>query len=557
MPDQSTVPKTESSNTLLACLYHWEQHTPQSLCMVQPVDGQYHSYSWLSVATTVRKLAQQLIDMNYEPGSRIAILSKNCAEWLMADLAIMMAGYVSVPIFSTAGTDTIDYVLKHAEVKLVFVGKLDETDKQLNAIPDSVATVAFPYPNLDTDYSWAQFTAAEPLKESPQVAPDALMTIIYTSGSTGSPKGVMHTYESMAWAGNQGMIDLHLDTQDRLLSYLPLAHITERVLVEMAGFKAGLTIHFIESLDSFQRDVQHCEPTLFVSVPRLWSKFQLGILQKLPQAKLDILLKIPFISGLIKKKVRTGLGLGKAKICASGSAPLAPVITSWFAALGIEISEGWGMTENAALGTASLPFNHDKIGSIGRPWGGVSLRLSEQQELLTKSPGNMQGYYLDPARTAQAFTEDGYLRTGDKAAIDNDGYYYITGRIKEIFKTAKGKYVTPAPIEALLMDNNNIEQVCVTGAGLPQPIALLVLSEEGQTRSNGSVTTSLQDTLKKVNASLESHQRLAHLIVISEPWTIENELLTPTLKVKRHVLEERFADVIEQDYSEAVVWHKR
>ncbi|MDC8830718.1 AMP-binding protein [Alteromonas gilva] len=557
MPEKSVVPQPDSSNNLLACLYHWEQHTPDSLFMVQPVDGHYHTYSWATVATTVRSLAQQLIDMNYEPGSRVAILSKNCAEWLMADLAIMMAGYVSVPIFSTAGTDTIEYVLKHAEVKLVFVGKLDETEKQLSAIADDITTVAFPYPNITADYNWEQFTAAVPLKSNTQVEPDALMTIIYTSGSTGSPKGVMHTYGSMAWAGNQGMTDLHLGTQDRLLSYLPLAHITERVLVEMTGFKAGLTIHFIESLETFQRDVQHCEPTLFVSVPRLWSKFQLGILHKLPQAKLNLLLKIPLVNTLIKKKIRAGLGLSKAKLCASGSAPLAPVITAWFARLGINISEGWGMTENAALGTASLPFNADKIGSIGRPWGGVSLRLSEQQELLTKSPGNMQGYYLDPERTAEAFTEDGYLRTGDKAAVDNDGYYFITGRIKEIFKTAKGKYVTPAPIEALLMEDNHIEQVCVTGAGLPHPVALLVLSEEGQAQSADAVTASLRDTLKKVNANLESHQRLGHLIVISEPWTIENELLTPTLKVKRHVLEKRFSEVIEQDYSDPIVWHER
>ena len=364
----------------------------------------------------------------------------------------------------------------------------------------------------------------------------------------------MHSYGAMAWAGAQGKQDLALSQADRLLSYLPLAHITERVLIEMAALQSGMTLYFIESLDTFQRDVQHCQPTLFVSVPRLWTKFQLGILHKLSQTKLNILLRIPVVSSLLKKKIRNGLGLSQTKLCASGSAPLPPVVTSWFEKLGIEICEGWGMTENAALGTTCLPFRKDKIGCIGRPWGGVSLKLSEQQELLSKSPGNMMGYYLDPERTAEAFTEDGYLRTGDKAVADSDGYYSITGRIKDIFKTAKGKYVTPAPIEAMLMENNFIEQVCVTGASLPQPVALLVLSDEAQDHSRHHISTSLEHTLRKVNSALESHQRLDHLVVLAEPWTIENDLLTPTLKVKRHVLEERFPDVIQQAYTDKVVW---
>ncbi|MFC3202319.1 AMP-binding protein [Alteromonas oceani] len=554
MSDASADHTTSQVMSPLECFYYREQHSPDHLCLVQPVEGSYHTYSWAEVASQVRKLAWRLSNMGLDKGSRIAILSKNCAEWLMADLAIMLAGHVSVPIFATAGEDTIRYVLRHADVKVVFVGKLDDGPKQATAIDDEITTVSFPYPGVKTTYSWAEFSHCDSFTDSPTPAADELMTIIYTSGSTGSPKGVMHSYSAMAWAGAQAKTDLSLGEDDRLLSYLPLAHITERVLIEMAALQSGMTLYFIESLDTFQRDVQECQPTLFVSVPRLWTKFQHGILHKLSQTKLNILLRIPVVNGVIKNKIRNGLGLSQTKLCASGSAPLPPVITAWFEKLGIEICEGWGMTENAALGTACLPFRKDKIGCIGRPWGGVSLKLSEQQELLSKSPGNMMGYYLDPERTAEAFTGDGYLRTGDKAIADGDGYYSITGRIKDIFKTAKGKYVTPAPIEAKLMENSVIEQVCVTGASLPQPIALLVLSEEAQEQSKNQITASLQQTLNKINGGLESHQRLDHLVVMAEPWTIENDLLTPTLKVKRHVLEERFPEVIHQAYNDKVVW---
>lgn len=556
MPEDNAVNLRNEVNCSdpLTCLYQWEQQCPEDIYLVQPVEGKHQAYSWGMTANIIRRLASRLTSMAMEPGSRIAILSKNCAEWIMADLAIMMAGHVSVPIFATAGKDTIRYVMQHADVKLAFIGKLDHPDEQIKAIPENVDTVSFPYPGPETRHGWNEFIDCPPVEGQPVPDMNALMTIIYTSGSTGDPKGVMHTYSSMSWAGNQGKVDLQLGPEDRLLSYLPLAHITERVLIEMTSLQSGMQLFFIESLDTFQRDVQYCQPTLFVSVPRLWSKFQLGILHKLPQKKLDILLKLPLISSLIKKKIRNGLGLSQTKFCASGSAPLAPVITTWFAKLGIEICEGWGMTENAALGTACLPFRFDKIGCIGHPWGNVDVALSDEQELLVRSPGNMQGYYLDPKRTAEAFTSEHYLRTGDKATVDQDGYYKITGRIKDIFKTAKGKYVTPAPIEASFMENVLIEQVCVTGASLPQPIALLVLSEEGQETATTEVTASLQRTLKAINGRLESHQRLDRLLIMTDAWTIENDLLTPTLKVKRHVLEARFASIINDNYTHDIVW---
>lgn len=554
MPLDMTVNSTEVIKSPLSMLYHWEATRGNDLYLTQPVSGEYHDYTWAQVANLARKVANKLKSLALPEGSRIGIFSKNCAEWFITDLGIMMAGHVSVPIFSTAGPDTVSYVLEHADVQLLFVGKLDNTAEQVAAIPKAYETVAFPYPNIDTKQQWEQFIDCEPMAESPVPDMNNVMTIIYTSGSTGQPKGVVHTFNTICWAAQRSLNQLSVGQGDSIMSYLPLAHITERVLVELASFYSGGKIHFVEALTTFQRDVVHCQPSLFISVPRLWTKFQMGVLAKMPQSKLNVLLKIPIINKLIAKKIRQGLGIDNSRLWASGSAPLAPAVIEWFAKIGVYISEGWGMTENSAYGTGSVPFRHDKIGCIGMPYDGVDVRISEEGEIQVKSPCNMVEYYLEPEKTKEVFTDDGYLRTGDKGVIDGDGYVKITGRLKDIFKTAKGKYVAPAPIESQFMENPIVEQVCVTGTNLPQPIALLVLSEEAQKQDKAEIESSLTATFKDINAKLESHQVMDRVMVMSNEWSIENDLLTPTLKVKRHVLEERFESVIQGSYSDELVW---
>ena len=262
----------------------------------------------------------------------------------------------------------------------------------------------------------------------------------------------------------------------------------------------------------------------------------------------------PIIKGVIARKMRQGLGIDQARLWASGSAPLAPATIKWFERIGVKISEGWGMTENCAYGTSSVPYRSDKIGCIGKAYDGVNIRIAEDGEIQVSSPCNMKEYYLEPEKTAETFTEDGWLRTGDKGTIDEDGYVRITGRLKDIFKTAKGKYVAPAPIEAKIMENPIVEQVCVTGTNLPQPIALIVLSEDAIKEEKQVISDSITETLESINGALESHQRLDRVLVLSEPWTIENELLTPTLKVKRHVLEDKFVETIQKKYTGKVVW---
>ena len=542
-----------SLKTPLEMLYQWEQTHPEAIYLKQPINGVIKDFTWRETGQQARKVAACLVAMELPAGSHIAILSKNCAEWFITDLAIMLAGHVSVPIYSTAGEETIQYVLNHAQCSVIFVGKLDNTDKQVAAIGDDVIKLAFPYPDIPADKQWDELLRTPAFIEKPIPALDSVMTIVYTSGSTGNPKGVVHNYESICWAASNSINELQVGQDDRVLSYLPLAHITERVLVEIASFYAGGRIDFIESLETFARDVRETQPTLFLSVPRLWTRFQMGVLANMPQKKLDILLRIPIVGGIVSKKIRTKLGLGKARLCASGSAPIPASTLEWFRKIGINISEGWGMTENSAYGTCCMPFRADKIGSIGRAYVGVDIRIAEEGEIQVKGPCNMKEYYLEPEKTAEVMTEDGYLKTGDKGSIDSDGYIIITGRLKEIFKTSKGKYIAPVPIESKLMANSSIEQICVTGPQLKQPIALVVLSPEAIKLPAEEIKQSLLDTLNDVNATLESHAVLDGLIVMKDEWTVDNGLLTPTLKVKRHNLEEHYDSLINSPLSGKIV----
>ncbi|GAB54817.1 AMP-dependent synthetase and ligase [Glaciecola punicea ACAM 611] len=538
----------------LAMLYKRESETPNDHYMTQPSAEGPRTFTWAQTMEQARRLAARINTYRYPKGTRIAILGKNTAEWIVTDIAIMLSGNVSVPIFATAGKDTISYVLEHAECPMMFVGKLDNYKAAHEATFDELVTVSFPYPGIETKVAWDEFTDIEPLDKSPIPDLNDIMTIIYTSGSTGQPKGVVHTYQTICWAAQNSLHAMSVTNQDRAMSYLPLAHITERVLVELASIYSGMTLHFVESLDTFTRDVKSCQPTLFISVPRLWTKFKMGVLAKIPQKKLKFLLSIPLIGKKVAKKIREELGLGSARLWASGSAPLAPSTIEWFHKIGIDISEGWGMTENCAYGTSSVPFRVDKIGAIGSAYEGVTIRIAQDGEIQVKSPCNMVGYYKDQEKTSGVFTNDEYLRTGDKGRMDEEGFIYITGRLKDIFKTEKGKYVAPAPIESKIMETSIVEQVCVTGTSLAQPIALLVLSEEARKHSKEAVVQTLTAMLTSINETLESHARLDRIVIFKEEWSIENDLLTPTLKVKRHIIEEKFKSVIVGEHSDKIVW---
>ncbi|WP_416307345.1 AMP-binding protein [Neptunicella sp. SCSIO 80796] len=546
-----------------AQLFHLAGQTPDEIFFRQPVDGKWQEHSYASVAEQTRLMASALLDLGFVQGEKIAIFAKNCMEWMIADWAIGLAGCISVPIFSSADRDTIDYVMEHSEAKAVFVGKLDNRQHYHEVFNSDIMTIAMPYPTIACQKQWHELLADTLVRtEFPTVTSGDVMTIIYTSGSTGTPKGVVLEYQSYMNACHHYIMDIQnvvTFDRERYLSYLPLAHITERVLGQGMALYVGIVdarqqISFVESLASFADNLTDCSPTIFISVPRLWQKFQLGILSKISQAKLDILLRIPLISGLIKKKVISGLGLSQVKLCASGSAPIGPDLLAWYERLGINISQGWGMSETNAAGTTQVPYRSDKRTSIGRPLLNMDIRIGDNQEIQVKSDCLMREYYKQPALTAEAFTRDGYFRTGDQGVRDEDGYIHIIGRLKDIFKTAKGKYVAPAPIEAALAKSVLFDQLCVVGINLSQPVVLAVLSDIGKNQSRQSVENELIQLLDKINTTLEKHEKLDGIWILQEAWTVENEMITPTLKIRRQNIEKRFESLYSQPLPSKVSW---
>lgn len=547
-------------HTALHMLYRWERETPKQIYLKQPVEGRWINFTWQDAADQIRRMAAALQAMHLPPGSKIAMVSKNCAHWLMADLAIMMSGHVSVPLYPNINAATLNYVLQHSEAKVLFSGKLDDWQNMKAGLPDDVYCISFPdYYQTDKSFdNWDDLIAQhEPLQGNPDRNLDDLMTIIYTSGTTGKPKGVMHSFYTMSYAVTQALqiIDLTRLNRRHFFSYLPLSHIAERILVEMGALYTGSTVYFAQSLDTFAENLRHAQPTVFMAVPRIWTKFQKKILEKMPQSRLNLLLSIPVISGFIRQKIRQSLGLAKAAYCFTGAAPIPATLLEWFQKLGIPILEVYAMTENSAYSHCTRPDNI-QVGYVGQPMPFVDVKISEIGEILVKSDANMLGYYKDPELTAATFDENGFLKTGDKGIISKDGFLKITGRVKEIFKTEKGKYVAPAPIEMEISGNEFIEQVCVCGANLPQPIALVVLSEIARNAEKDKVGESLGNTLKMVNNKLEKHEHVKTLVVVQEEWTVENAMLTPTLKIKRSPIEETYGQRFRHWYnhSETVVW---
>ncbi|MFM4991672.1 AMP-binding protein [Aeromonas veronii] len=542
----------------LEMLYHWERQCPDRTYLRQTINREYVDFTWGEVADEARRMVTALRHLGLVAGDKVALLSKNCAQWFIADLAMQMGQYVSVPIYPTANVDTIEYVLRHSEAKVIFVGKLDDWKSQEAGVPADLLRIAFPYDTMPASHQWDDLLEAhEPIPDSPVQAPDSLLSLVYTSGSTGKPKGAMLSVERYAWSCEKLVETVSLSQADRGFSYLPLAHITERVYIYGGSLYGGATIAFPESLDTFIEDVKRCRPTVFISVPRLWAMFRIKIHEKLPQNKLALLLKIPLISGLIKRKLQKGLGLDQARVLGCGSAPVSPALLEWYLSIGLKVTEAWGMTENHAYSTINYPFRADKIGTVGKAGIGVTIKISDEGEILCRCEGMMLGYYKDPEHSAEAIDAEGWLHTGDMGKLDKEGYLTITGRMKDVFKTAKGKYVAPVPIEGLLGQEPIIEQLCVIGYGMPQPIALVQLAESAMKGNREEVNARLEAARVRVNDQLESHAKIRGILVVKTPWNIENGVLTPTMKIKRHLLEQKYAQVGDRwPSSQVVVWEE-
>jgi long-chain acyl-CoA synthetase len=553
-------------------LYHWEKTTPERVAFTQPYDGAakgagpVRTWTWKQAVDETRRMAAYLKGLNLPPKSHIAMISKNTAHWMLTDWAIWMAGHVSVPLYPTLAADTIRQILEHSEAKLLFVGKLDGWAGMKAGVPAGMSCITHPLAPKDAvpgAPAWDDIVGkTAPMADSPLRPDEEMCTIMYTSGTTGMPKGVMHSFGNFARSLDAGLKRVPLDNSARMLSYLPLSHIVERVLVEHGMLATGMQVFFAESLDTFTIDLQRAQPTTFFSVPRLWVKFQQGINAKMPPAKLDRLLKIPILSGIVRKKILKALGLDKCTFAAGGAAPMPPALLAWYVKLGLDLIEGYGMTENCGVSHGTLP-GKSRPGTVGLPYEGVTCRLDPANgEIQVKSAWNMQGYYKEPEQTRAAFTDDGYLKTGDKGALDAEGNLKITGRVKDLFKTSKGKYVAPAPIEDRLVMHALIEACAVTGANLGQPLGIAMLNIDGIAKAKSGdgrkeIETSLSAHLAAINDKLDPHEQMDCLVVVTEPWSVDNGFITPTFKVKRNRIEEVYGPNYETWSSarKKVIWH--
>jgi long-subunit acyl-CoA synthetase (AMP-forming) len=552
---------------ILDYVYDHESKLADRVYLTQPTGGgQVVDYTWRQTLDQARRMAAHIKAQGLEPGARVALLSKNCAHFFMAELAIWMAGCTTVAIFPTETAETIGYVLEHSGASLLFVGKLDTWTQQQPGIPASLPCISFPLAPKNSYEQWDAIVArTQPM--TGRIARDGkdIAILLYTSGSTGTPKGVMHSFERITKVAENIAKDIKSRIGDiddnRILSYLPLAHVFERAWVECASFVDGKThVYFAESLDTFVADLNRARPTTFISVPRLWLKFQQGVFAKMPPKKLNRLLSIPILSGIVKRKVLKNLGLDQALLAGSGSAPIPAELISWYQRLGLNMIEGYAMSEDFAYSHNSTP-EINAPGCVGVPLPGVEVRISEEGEILIKSPGQLVGYYKRPDLDAEVFTADGFFRTGDRGERRADGLLKITGRVKELFKTSKGEYVAPAPIENSLNAHPLVEMSMVSGLGQPAAYAMVVLAEDVRPKQKDAafrkdVETQLAQLLKDVNASLVSHEKLQMIVVAQQPWTIENGFLTPTMKIRRARIEGDVSSKVDAWYvgSSKVQW---
>ncbi len=551
---------------ILDFIYEHEAARAGKVFLTQPTGGgKVVDYTWAQTVDQARRMAAHLQSRGLA-GSQIAILSKNCAHFFIAELAIWMAGCTTVAIFPTESAETVRFVLDHSDAKLLFVGKLDNWEQQAPGVPAGMPCIAFPLAPATSFDQWDALIAnTAPLPGKPARKPDDLAMMIYTSGSTGQPKGAMLNFRAVSAVASGFVQDLQKRMSGghewRALSYLPLAHCFERACIECVAWVDGMgRVYFAESQDTFIADLNRARPTLFVSVPRLWLKFQQGVFAKMPAKKLDFLLGIPFLGKRIGHKVLAGLGLDQVVLAGSGSAPIPAELIAWYRKLGLNLLEGYAMTEDFAYSHRSTEeFNAP--GYVGIPYDGVQVRIGDEGEILIKSPGQMAGYYKRPDLDAQSFTSDGFFRTGDMGERRADGLLKVTGRLKELFKTAKGKYVAPAPIENRINEHPMVELSMVSGVGCPAAYAMVVLAEDlrpklGDPVVKADVEAQMARLLTHVNAGIADYERLQMLVVAREPWSIENGCLTPTMKIKRSRIEARVGDQLDAWYASKspVVW---
>ena len=543
--------------------YKWEKEKANDPFLRQPFGDNWEEYTWSEVGIMARKIASAIESYNLPPKSHIGLISKNCREWIIADLAIMMSGHISVPFFPTLKSYELEKLIDFGEVKLMFAGKLENWEEQSKGVKN-IPIISFPlyesHSPIPNSVNWNDLlNKFEPKTENYHPEMDDIWTIIFTSGTTGDPKGAVLDYKTVYLTkiiieSEVNPLKVDRDGNNSFISYMPLNHIFERVVIEFSCLRYGGTISFVESLESFGKNLSDVQPTTFAGVPRIYNKFKEKVLEKMPQKKLDLFLKIPILSSIVKKKIKKSLGWTNAKAILSGAAFLPQALIDWYQKLDVYILNGYGMTENCCVCSYLDTKKTDGVGSVGVPWDAVEVKIDEEGAIWNKSPYLLREYYKNKELTDEVL-KDGWFNTGDKGYVDNDGYLFITGRVKDIFKTSKGKYIEPSVMEAEFEKANLFQQICIVGLGLPQPILLGVPND--LSKSNKEKTSEKMNSfLEKVNSTLDGYKKIKKVVFVRDEWTPDNNLTTPTLKIKRAKIDEEFSKNYESWYnsSETIIW---
>ena len=544
--------------TLVDKIYELKSKLPNEVFLRQPNGDTWEEFTYDEVITEALKLVTGMKKMGLQKGDHVGIYSKNCYHWLIAEIAIMLGGFVTVPFYANLVGDALYEVINLSDIKFLFVGKIDNWEKAKSGIPEDLPIVSFSHysgsAKITSGIEWDEFIKdLEPDSENYRPVLDEIWAIFYTSGTTGVPKGAVMTYAPAAnlWI-NQGekhkSFNLDSPGKNTFISYLPLNHIAEQALVVTGSLYHEGQISFVESLYTFAKNLADVKPSVFLAVPNIWIKLQQGVMAKTPQ--LDAMMRMPKVADQVRKKIRVALGLDNTKLIISGASALPSLTVEWFQKVGIYIQETFGMTE--ALGIVILqPMDDIRLGRTGKRLEEGQIKIDPlTDEILIKNGWMFKEYYNEPELTNSSFNKDGFYKTGDTGDLDADDYLKVKGRVNDTFKTAKGEFIVPAPIESRFADNELIEQICIVGLDLPQPIGLIQLSDNSKNWSYEEIKENLLDTLKSVNIELHLHERLNKLLIISEKWSLENGILTPTNKIKRNVIHETYKHLFEDWYND-------
>ena len=548
------------SDTLIGYLDQWSQECLDDTWLRERAEGGIRDWTWAESQRQIRTIAAWQEAALSGPGVNVGILSRNRPHWFFADLGSISAGNVVIPMFTTLPSETAKYVMDFTEMQVLFLGETENWEQVESVLPEHIQIVTLPGVEVEREHLKWEDLVAEYAGKSPsyQCKHDDLISIVFTSGTTGVPKGVMQTHDSTVVPINRFKDAFALPDRARYFSYLPLSHIAERQIVEGSSLIIGGVVFFNENLGTLLNDLPECRPHMMFGPPRVWEQIQQAIIGKFgsPEAVEQALAADAQGVG---KLIREQLGLDDVIYTLTAAAPTPPSLIHWYEQFGITLMEGFGQTE--AMGISANTHEDRRIGSIGRVVGEVEVRLSHEDELLVKCEGLSTGYYKMPEKTAETFV-DGWVHTGDKARIDDDGYIYITGRVKDYFKTIQGKFVAPTPIENEFSKNDHTEQICLLGRGYSKTVMVCVLSEIAQQGDRDAIAAELQQQAERVNEGVDHHARIGAVVISTDPWSIENGMLTPTMKIRREQIEGRFGERAQQLAQDAAVgktllieWH--